>query len=297
MLLKLHELKMIIKSRKVVRLSRSKKGDFAVLLFLLIICSFMILPMLYAVLQSLKPIEELFLYPPRFFVKKPTFQNFKDAVYLTQSLGVPFSRYLFNSVFVAGVGTVLCTMVFAMAGYSLGKGKFLGKILISNLVVLAMLFRPEVTAIPRYIIIAKMDTLDTYWALLLPQFAATSSVFLIRQFVVSAIPDSTLEAARIDGANEYKIFLSIALPSIKPAIMTSIVFTFNAFWNASGANNFIFSEKLKELPTVLSTIVNGGIARAGAASAVSVVLMIPPIIVFLYSQSSVMETMSHSGLK
>ena len=106
-----------------------------------------------------------------------------------------------------------------------------------------------------------------------------------------------MEAARIDGASEYRIFLNIVVPGIKPALMTSVIFTFQSLWNSADSTQFIYSEELKGLPNVLSTIVAGGIARAGAAAAVSVVLMLPPIIVFLISQSSVMETMTHSGLK
>ena len=161
----------------------------------------------------------------------------------------------------------------------------------------ALLFRPEVTAIPQYVIVSKLGMVNTYWALILPALASTMGVFLIRQFVVVAIPDATLEAARIDGASEYRIFYKIVMPGIKPALMTAIIFTFQALWNSADGTQFIYSEKLKSLPNVLSTIVAGGIARAGAASAVSVILMIPPIIVFLISQSSVMETMTRSGLK
>lgn len=276
---------------------QSKAGDIGVLIFLVLICAFMILPMLYSVIQAFKPLDELFLYPPRFFVRNPTKQNFSDVFYLTESLEVPFLRYVFNSVFVTVVGTAVYIIIAAAAGYALGKGNFKGKNALSSLVVWALLFRPEVTAIPQYVIVSGLGMVDTYWSLILPALASTMGVFLIRQFVVVAIPDATLEAARIDGASEYRIFFKLVMPGIKPALMTAIIFTFQSMWNSSSGTQFIFSEKLKGLPNVLSTIVAGGIARAGAASAVSVILMIPPIIVFLISQSSVMETMTHSGLK
>lgn len=294
---KLKKIQIFIRSYKKVKLSRSVSGNICVFIFLLLICAFMILPVLYAVLQAFKPIEELFLYPPRFFVRNPTTQNFSDVFYLTESMEIPFLRYVFNSLFVTVVGTVLYIILASSAGYSLGKGSYKGKAFLSGLVVWALLFRPEVTSIPRYIIVAKLGMVDTYWAMILPALAGTMGVFLIRQFVMVAVPDATLEAARIDGASEYRIFFSIVIPSIKPALMTAIVFTFQSLWNATDATQFIYSESLKGLPNVLSTIVNGGIARAGAASAVSVILMIPPIVVFLISQSSVMDTMTHSGLK
>ena len=289
--------KIYIRSHKTVRLSRSKAGDIGVFIFLLLICTFMILPMLYSVIQAFKPLDELFLYPPRFFVRNPTTQNFSDVFYLTESLEVPFLRYVFNSVFITVAGTAIYIILASAAGYALGKGTFKGKSALSALVVWALLFRPEVTAIPQYVIVSKLGMVNTYWALILPALASTMGVFLIRQFVVVAIPDATLEAARIDGASEYRIFFKIVMPGIKPALMTAIIFTFQSLWNSASGTQFIFSEKLKGLPNVLSTIVAGGIARAGAASAVSVILMIPPIIVFLISQSSVMETMTHSGLK
>ena len=291
------KIKIYIRSHKTVRLSRSKAGDIGVFIFLLLICAFMILPMLYSVIQAFKPLDELFLYPPRFFVRNPTTQNFSDVLYLTESLEVPFLRYVFNSVFITVAGTAIYIILASAAGYALGKGTFKGKSALSALVVWALLFRPEVTAIPQYVIVSKLGMVNTYWALLLPALASTMGVFLIRQFVVVAIPDATLEAARIDGASEYRIFFKIVMPGIKPALMTAIIFTFQSLWNSASGTQFIFSEKLKGLPNVLSTIVAGGIARAGAASAVSVILMIPPIIVFLISQSSVMETMTHSGLK
>ncbi len=291
------KIKIYIRSHKTVRLSRSKAGDIGVFIFLLLICAFMILPMLYSVIQAFKPLDELFLYPPRFFVRNPTTQNFSDVFYLTESLEVPFLRYVFNSVFITVAGTAIYIILASAAGYALGKGTFKGKSALSALVVWALLFRPEVTAIPQYVIVSKLGMVNTYWALILPALASTMGVFLIRQFVVVAIPDATLEAARIDGASEYRIFFKIVMPGIKPALMTAIIFTFQSLWNSASGTQFIFSEKLKGLPNVLSTIVAGGIARAGAASAVSVILMIPPIIVFLISQSSVMETMTHSGLK
>lgn len=283
--------------KKQVRLSRSVGGDIGIILFLVLICVFMILPILYSVIQSLKPIDEIFLYPPRFFVKKPTFGNYKELLTLTSNFSIPFSRYVFNSLLVSVLGTAVYVLIAAMAGYALAKGQFRGKALFSVLVVWALLFRGEVTAIPAYFIVSELKMLDTYWAMILPAFASSMGVFLVRQFATVAISNETIEAARIDGAGEGKIFFSIGFPSIKPALLTIMIFQFQGMWNGGGGAQYIFSEKLKLLPTVMSTIAAGGIARAGAAAAVAVVMMIPPIIVFLISQSSIMETMTESGLK
>ena len=284
-------------ARKRVMLSRSRVGNFFVFLFLLLICAFMILPILYSCIQSLKPMDEIFAYPPKFFVRNPTFENFRQVFKLADNLWVPFTRYLFNSLFISVVGTGVYVIIASLAAYPLAKAKMRGLFIISQLIVWTLLFRPEVTAIPQYIIIAKLGLVDTYGSLILPTLASTMGVFLMKQFITASIPDSLLEAARLDGASEFRVFFSIVMPAVKPAWMTMIIFTFQTFWNNGGTQQYIYSESLKGLASALSAIVSGGIARTGAASAVSVIMMIPPIAVFIFTQSSVMETMTHSGLK
>ena len=288
---------MHLKRAKQVTLSRSKGGTVALVIILIIACAFTALPLVYSIIQSLKPVGEIFMYPPRFYVINPSLENFSQIYSLIGSLDVPFTRYLFNSLFVTVAGTAIYLIIASLAGYSLAKGKFKGKSIISTIIVLALLFRPEVTAIPQYLIVSSLGMTDTYLSQILPPLAGTMGVFLIRQFVISGVPDSVLEAARMDGAGELKIFTRIVFPSIKPAVMTVLIFTFQSVWNGAGTRQYIFSEGLKDLPTALSTISGGGLARAGATAAVSVILMLPPILVFLISQRSVMETMTHSGLK
>ena len=289
----LHKMK---RGKSGVRLSRSVGGTIAIALFLLVIGAFMALPIVYSLIQSVKPLDEIFAYPPRFFVRHPTFDNYIQVYQLCQNLWVPLSRYVFNSLFIAGVGTFVYVILASMAAFPLSKHKFLGKAVISALIVWALLFRSEVTGISQYIIISGMWMINTYWALLLPPLASTFGVFLMMQFMESAIPDAVLEAARIDGASEYRTFFSIAMPAVKPAWLTLVIFTFQSFWNVTGVS-FVYDESLKTLPSVLSTISSGGLARAGATAAVAVILLVPPIIIFIISQSSISETMAHSGLK
>ena len=289
----LHKMK---RGKSGVRLSRSLGGTIAIALFLLVIGAFMALPIVYSLIQSVKPLDEIFAYPPRFFVRHPTFDNYIQVYQLCQNLWVPLSRYVFNSLFIAGVGTFVYVILASMAAFPLSKHKFLGKAVISALIVWALLFRSEVTGISQYIIISGMGMINTYWALLLPPLASTFGVFLMMQFMESAIPDAVLEAARIDGASEYRTFFSIAMPAVKPAWLTLVIFTFQSFWNVTGVS-FVYDESLKTLHSVLSTISSGGLARAGATAAVAVILLVPPIIIFIISQSSISETMAHSGLK
>ncbi len=281
---------------KKMKLYRSTGGNIVIFIFLTLLSCFMILPMFYAIIQSLKPMEEIFAYPPKFFVVNPTFNNYLQAMRIADNLYVPFSRYVVNSVLVSVIGTGSYVFIAAASGYALAKGKFPGCVLISSLVVWTMLFSGSVTAIPQYVIISGMGMVDSHWAVILPALADTMGIFLMKQFVLSSIPDSVLEAARIDGAGEFKILTKIVFPNIKPACATLVIFTFQALWNNAGST-YIYTESQKLLPTVLSSISAAGLARAGASAAVSVLLMIPPIAIFLYSQSSVMETMSHSGLK
>jgi ABC-type glycerol-3-phosphate transport system permease component len=214
---------------------------------------------------------------------------------LTQNMWVPFQRYLFNSFFISTVGTAVYIVIASLAAFPLAKHKFPGSVLYFQIVVWAILFRPEVTGIPQYIIISKLGMVNTYFAVILPVLAGSFGVFLMRQFMVT-IPDDMLEAAKIDGSSEYRTFWTIVMPVVKPAWLTLIIFTFQQLWNSTGVQ-YIYDENMKVLPVVLQQITTAGIARAGAGSAVALFLMIPPILIFILSQSSVMETMAHSGLK
>lgn len=278
------------------KVSRSLGGNVAMTSFLLLCGLFMVLPIVYTFVSAFKPMTELFLYPPRFFVKNPTLDNFSAMFRLVANTRVPFERYLFNSVLVTVAGTVAGIILGSLAAYPMAKHKFRGRIFLYNFVVWVMLFRPEVSSVPQYIVISELNLIDTYIAQILPALSGSMSVFLMRQFMISSVPDSLLEAARIDGAGELRTFWTIVMPMTKPAWLTLSLFTFQTLWNATGTQ-YIFTETMKSLPTALKQISSAGLARAGAASAISLVLMVPPIVLFLVTQSSVMETMSTSGIK
>ena len=278
------------------KVNRSIGGNILVFLLLLICGAFMVLPLYLTVVNAFKPLSELFIFPPRFYVVNPTMDNFSDMMTLIQAMRVPFERYLFNSVFITVAGTVIYILLASVAAYPLAKHRFRGKTLFVNLVIWAMLFRPEVLAIPQYIIIANLNWLNSYLAVIVPALASSMGVFLMRQFMEAFIPNSLLEAAKIDGAGEWRILRSIVMPMVKPAWLTLAIFTFQSLWNQTGST-FIYNEEMKVLPTTLGQISSGGIARAGVSSAVALFLLIPPVVLFLFSQKSVIETMSHSGIK
>ena len=277
------------------KLSRSRLGNLVVLVLLAAMGVFTAIPFLFSIVQSIKPVDELFVYPPRLTVSRPTLDNFAVLFNLTSSTWVPVSRYLFNSLLLTVCGTVGNVVVCSMAAYPLAKLKFHGRKLLFNLVVVSLLFTYEVTFIPNYVILSKLQMLDTFWALILPLMSTSFGVFLMGQFI-SAIPDDVLEAARIDGAGEKYSFFKIVLPMMRPAWMTLMILTFISSWNVTGAQ-FTYSESMKMLPTMMQQINTGGIIRTGVTAAVSVLLMLPPIVIFLFCENSVVETMAYSGIK
>lgn len=276
--------------------TRSFGGTAAVTLVLVLLGAFMGLPFLYAIMQSFKPMSEIFIYPPRFFVTNPTGENYYLLTQYAETSWVPFLRYLFNSVFYTFTATVAQVILSSMAAYVLAKGKIRGRKLIFSLIVTTLLFSYEVTAVPTYVLMAGAGIINTMWAIILPAIPTPLSLFLMKQFMDSNVPDAMIEAARIDGANSFLIYWRISMPLVKPAWLTLIIFAFQQIWNREGLE-YIYSESLKTLPSMLRQIAAGGMARAGVAAAAAVVMMIPPIVMFLSAQSNVVETMSHSGIK
>jgi len=287
-------MKRIRRSKKKI-LSRSKAGTFFIFAFLAVAGAFMLLPIIYVLVTAFKPLNEILAYPPKFFVRNPTWGNFSDLIEITQETWIPFERSLFNSLFIAVAGTAAYIIVASMAAYPLAKNKSRYISIYYQIVVLAILFRPEVTRTPLYIIISRLGLINTYWSLILPVMAGSFGVFLMRQFIIT-VPNEMLEAARVDGASDFTCFWKLIMPLVRPALMTLTIFTFKDLWN-TGESQYIYDEALKTLTAVMQSISSAGIARAGAGAAVALIMMIPPIAVFVISQSSVMETMSQTGIK
>ena len=285
-----------IMKKSSVRYTHSRGGMVVILLFLSGFAFLMMVPMIYTVCGAFKPSDELFLFPPSIFVKRPTLMNFSSLSALLQESWVPLLRYLYNSLLVTVVGTVGNVLIASMAAYRIAKFKFPGRKLFFNIVVVSLMFSPVVTGIPNYLIMSKLHMIDTLYSLIIPAFASSLGLFLMKQFMEQMVPDVLIEAAQIDGAGEIRIFARIVMPIVKPAWFTLIIFSFKDLWNKSGAN-FIFSEEIKTLPNAMANIVTGGVSRTGAASAVALIMLIPPVAVFIISQNNVLETMSTSGMK
>ncbi len=279
-----------------VVLNRSVGGDVGISVMLIIMGAFMFLPMLYVILQSLKPFDELFVYPPRFYVVRPTLQNFSDLFTLMSDSWVPFSRDIFNTVLISVLGTLGNLILSSMCAYALSKINFPGRGWMFEMIIKSLMFNTTVSAITNFITMSLLGWIDTYLAIIVPAWCSTLGLFLMKQFMDSSVSDSVLESARLDGASEFYTFLHIAMPMVKPAWLTLIVYSFQGLWN-SGASIYIYSEQLKTFNYAISQIISGGVARAGASAASTVLMMIVPITVFVITQSNIIETMSTSGLK
>ncbi len=277
-------------------LNRSLAGDMSVTGILVIFGIFMAFPMVYTVVQSLKPLNELWMFPPRFYVVNPTFKNFSDLFYLMSTSWVPFSRYIFNTIFISICGTFGNVMLASFAAYAIAKIKFPGRKFLFSIIVYSLMFNSTVTSITNFLSMSMFGWVDTYLAIVVPAVAGPMGLYLMKQFMDTSVPDSVLESARLDGASEWKILWKLVMPMVKPAWMTLIIFSFQGLWN-QGASVYIFSEELKTFPYAISQIMTGGIARAGASAASAVITMIVPIVVFILSQSQVIQTMSSSGMK
>ena len=275
--------------------NRSLGGDFAVYFFLGLIAMLMVIPLVFAVSSALKPLDELFRFPPTLFPRNPTTNNFADLFVTLGQSWVPFSRYIFNTVFITAVGTAGHLLIASMAAFVLAKYRFPGANTFFRIVVVALMFTGYVTAIPNYVVMCQIGIVDTYWALLLPAFAAPIGLFLMKQFM-EGTPDRLIEAAKIDGANEWTIFMRLIMPNVKPAWLTMTIFSVQSLWN-NPAGTVIYTESKKTLVYALQQVLAGGIARTGEAAAATVLTMSVPILVFILSQSQVLETMATSGIK
>ncbi|MBE6601113.1 MAG: carbohydrate ABC transporter permease [Ruminococcaceae bacterium] len=279
-----------------VVLSRSVGGDAGITFILTLLGIFMFLPMVYVVMQSLKPLDELWMYPPKFVVMNPTLGNFKDLFTLMNDSWVPFSRYIFNTLFTSVGGTFGHLFIASMCAYALAKIKFPGGKFVFKTIQTSLMFHSTVTAITSFILMSAFKMVDTYWAIIIPAWGYTLGLYLMKQFMDSSVPDTVLESARLDGASEIRTYWTIAMPMVKPAWLTLIIYSFQSLWNA-GSSIYIYSEQLKSFNYAIGQITAGGIKRQGASAASTVLMMAVPILVFVITQSNIIETMGSSGMK
>ncbi|MBP1990763.1 carbohydrate ABC transporter permease [Paenibacillus eucommiae] len=286
--------------KRISRLGRAEPFEKFLYVLLTLLSVFMLMPLVYIFNHALKPYHELFVYPPNVFVREPTLQNFTDLFLLTGSSVVPVTRYMFNSILVTLLTVVLVTIISAMCAYPLSKHRFPGSKLLFATILLTLMFVPEAVSITRYLVAGQMGIMNSYWGHLLPHLAAPVSVFLIKQFV-DQVPNELLEAAKMDGAGEFMIFLRIVIPVVMPAIATVAILTFQGTWNSTETSAlYMQDESMKTFAFFLSTMTGGlvnSVAQQGAAAAAAVILFLPNLIIFLFFQRKMIATMAHSGIK
>jgi len=260
----------------------------------------MLLPVVYIFSQALKPLDELFLFPPRFLVQKPTLKNFTDLFRAASGTGVPMTRYLFNSVIITFLAIVTTIVITTSTGYALSKKEFKGRKLLFSINQTALMFVAIAVAIPRYLVIDTIGLNDNFLVHIIPYLAMPVGLFLVKQFI-DQVPDELIEAAKIDGANDFQILFGIIIPLIKPALATVAILTFQLIWNSTESSNiYIISETKKTFSFYLTTLTANqvvSIAGAGMAAAAGLIMFIPNLVIFIVMQGNVMDTMSHSGIK
>lgn len=283
--------------REFIKMDRTQ---YLILFFLTLLSIFMLLPIVYIFNHAFKPLHELFLFPPTFIVRNPTIQNFIELLSLTESTFVPVSRYIFNSVVVTIITTIAMVVTSALCAYALSKHKFPGSNLVFSLIMLSLLFVPTVLQIPRYVVVQSIGIMNTYWGHVLPLIAMPVGVFLMKQFM-DQVPNELMEAAKIDGASEMRIFLQIVIPIVTPAIATIAIISFQTVWgNLETSQLFMQDESMKTLPYYMMSLTSdlaNSVARQGAAAAGALIMFLPQLIIFLFFQSRVIDTMAHSGIK
>ncbi|ALC91410.1 ABC transporter permease [Bacillus sp. FJAT-18017] len=280
--------------------SKFHKSQIKFLVFLIPMAVFMALPIVFIFFHAFKPIDELFAYPPRFFVEKPTLQNFTDLFGQANATGVPMSRYLFNSIVITLIVVFLTILISTMAGYALSKKEFKSKKIIFEINTIALMFVPAAVSIPRYLLIEEMGLINNFLVHIVPLLAMPIGLFLVKQFI-DQIPDELIEAAKLDGASDFQIFLRIIVPLVKPAIATVAILSFQLVWNSTESSTlYVNDEGLKTFAfymTTLTSTAGNSVAGQGLAAAASLIMFIPNLIIFIILQSQVMNTMAHSGIK
>ncbi|KFZ26931.1 MAG: Inner membrane ABC transporter permease protein YcjP [Candidatus Izimaplasma bacterium HR2] len=280
---------------------RFKKDQWKFHAFLITLTLFMGSPLIFVFNHAFKPYSELFAYPPKFFVRRPTLENFLRLATFSRESGIPISRYIFNSVITTGAVVVLTVIIGSLAAYALSKLEFKGKETLNKINVFSLMFVPVAVAIPRFLVLINIGIYNTYWAHIIPLLAMPVGIFLIKQFMDTNVPKELIEAAKIDGAGNWRIYWSIALPLVMPAIVTVSILAFQFSWsNIEGSSMFVDIEALRTLPFYMSTVISqqGNIVvTAGVGAASTLIMIVPNLIIFVFMQNKVMASMATSGIK
>jgi len=265
--------------------------------YILPLAAFMGAPILFIINNAFKPFDELFAYPPRFFVDNPTFNNFSKLFQITAGSTVPLSRYIFNTLLITALVVFLTVFIGTLAAFALSKIRFRGSSLLSEVNNAALMFVGTAVTIPSYLVVSSLNIMDTYLAHILPLLASPVGMFLVKQFI-DQVPDELIEAAQIEGANTMTVYRRIILPLIRPAVATMAMLAFQQVWNNVATSSlYTTDESLQTLAFYLQTLPTGTVQGAGMSAASTLIMFVPNLVLFIIMQSNVMNTMARSGLK
>jgi alpha-1,4-digalacturonate transport system permease protein len=260
--------------------------------FLLAMTFVILAPVLWFVLSSFKDATELGARPPKIFPTEWAFSNYTEAFQMYN-----YMRYFTNSVIVTSVATILTLVINSMAAYAFAKYNFRGR---DGLFVmtLAMIMIPlQVILIPIYLVVSSLGLVNTYWGMIIPAAATPTGVFIIRQYMLT-IPDELIEAARIDGAGEFRIFARIVLPLCRPALAVVAIFSILWRWN-----DFLWplliaqKEELYTLPVALALLNGQLVVPYNIVLAMSVMSIIPVLFMFVFMQRQIVQGIAQTGIK
>jgi multiple sugar transport system permease protein len=238
-----------------------------------------VLPMVWMVSASFMPAGEASTYPPRLLPSDPTLEHYR-ALFTRLNLG----RYFVNSTVIAGTVTVISLIVNSMAGYAFAKLRFRGREPLFRLLSAGLVVPVQVAMLPLFLIMKQLGLINSYWGVILPTMASIFAIFLIRQYAVS-IPDDLLDAARIDGAGELRIYTSIVLPNIVPILATLAIWTFLTTWNDFMWPLIVLSDESHyTLPVALANLMGERALDTELMMAGSVLTVLPVLLVFLFLQ-------------
>ena len=289
---------MATKGRK-INPKKFEAGQLKIILIILPLVIFMGMPIIFIINHAFKPMEELFAFPPTFFVRNPTLENFNKLIKFSDSSGIPLSRYIFNSLIVTVITVGLALLLTTLSAFALAKIKFKGRNMLTQINQIAIMFVSTAVLIPRYLVICNLGLIDNLLAHVLPLVAMPVALFLVKQFV-EQVPDSLLEAAYMDGATDLDIYVKVIIPMIRPAIATAAILVFQQVWTNMETSSYFFSvDSMKTLTFYMNTRVNANntVAGQGMSAAASLIMFVPNLVLFIILQNKVMNTMANSGIK
>jgi ABC-type glycerol-3-phosphate transport system permease component len=251
-----------------------------------------LMPILWMISTSLKPLNRVFDLPIQWIPHPPQWRNYADA--WSQ---FPFARYFVNSFIVSASVTVLNVFLAGLAGYSLAKYRYYGQRALFIAILSTLMLPIEVLMVPTFLIVKALGWLNTYQGLIIPVVADAFGVFLMRQFMLG-LPDSLVEAARIDGAGELGTYFRIVVPLIWPAVLTLAIFTWRETWDAFVWPFIIISEdSLRTVPIGLQRFQEQYVTTYNSVMAISTIAIIPMVLLFFFFQRAFIQGIALSGLK